>query len=317
MWKVLLGAGAALAMHGWTSFRVRSTTTRQGRFTLSELTAELEGTRVQVETFDGASLHAVVSGPTDGPTVVLAHGYGLSSRSWNIVAPELVRLGYRVIAFDHRGHGKSNAGPARLSLAAMERDYLAVLEHFDIRDGLLVGHSLGGLLALGWTLTYPDVARARIRGLMLVAAGAGQLARGAPQYRMQGVLLKSGLLHLLSSRHPYKWLVGPMVFGEPYRDAVEAFNQDYWSQNQRRLLPVLQDLIEVDHYPRLCEVELPVTLLAGTRDNTIPRWHFDELGHRLPALDVRWIEGAGHMLGWEAPERVVEAVGELLPHADP
>ena len=75
-----------------------------------------------------------------------------------------VERGNRVIAFDQRGHGRSTLGSDGSGSAAMAGDYHAVLEHFDVRDGVLVGHSMGGFVAIRAVLDHPDMTQ-RLRGL--------------------------------------------------------------------------------------------------------------------------------------------------------
>lgn len=80
--------------------------------------------------------------------VVLAHGYGFTMDEWNVVAPMLAASGRKVILFDQRGHGHSSIGSQGIGSAVMAADYRAVLEHYDVREATLVGHSMGGFLAI-------------------------------------------------------------------------------------------------------------------------------------------------------------------------
>ena len=86
----------------------------------------------------------------------------------------LVERGHRVIAFDQRGHGRSTLGSEGSGSAAMAGDYVAILEHFDVRDGVLVGHSMGGFVAIRAMLDHPDLAQ-RLCGLILFATWAGRV----------------------------------------------------------------------------------------------------------------------------------------------
>lgn len=81
---------------------------------------------------DGGRLHVAHAG--SGPTVVLAHGYLVDHSSYAPVITLLLEKGYRVIAFDQRGHGASRVGSEGMSSSAMAQDYLSVLEHFQVED---------------------------------------------------------------------------------------------------------------------------------------------------------------------------------------
>lgn len=127
-------------------------------------------------------LRAVVAG--EGRTVVFAHGYSGQLAAWNLVWDTLIERGHRVIAFDLRGHGGSTVGSDGSGSAPMAADYAAVMEHFDVRDGVLVGHSTGGFLAIRAVLDYPQLTQ-RLSGLVLFATMAGRIQDGAPLNRLQ------------------------------------------------------------------------------------------------------------------------------------
>lgn len=67
----------------------------------------------------------------------------------------------------------------------MADDIKAVLEYFDVTDGILVGHSMGGFLSIIFMLAYPTIAAARLQRCLIVGSFAGDIARGAPQTRAQ------------------------------------------------------------------------------------------------------------------------------------
>jgi pimeloyl-ACP methyl ester carboxylesterase len=113
--------------------------------------APLGGTPLWVERHDGTRLATVSLVPAGGATratVVLAHGFALDRHEWNVVAPELVVRGHRVVAFDQRGHGESTCGSDGIGTRQMVGDYLAILAAHDVRDGVIVGHSMGGFLLI-------------------------------------------------------------------------------------------------------------------------------------------------------------------------
>jgi pimeloyl-ACP methyl ester carboxylesterase len=121
--------------------------------------APLEGTERFIERPDGTSLRTISMGSGDR-TAFLAHGYGFTADEWNVVAPRLVDQGFTVIAFDQRGHGRSTIGTDGIGSQQMASDYGAVLEAYDVQQGVLVGHSMGGFLSIAF-LTLPVIALGR------------------------------------------------------------------------------------------------------------------------------------------------------------
>jgi pimeloyl-ACP methyl ester carboxylesterase len=78
-----------------------------------------------------------------GQPVVLIHGYPLSGRGWDKQVPALLEAGYRVITYDRRGFGQSSQPVVGYDYDTFAADLAALLEHLDLRDAFLVGHSMG------------------------------------------------------------------------------------------------------------------------------------------------------------------------------
>ena len=118
-----------------------------------------KGHVVHVRSKDGLRLHTEVFGPEDGYPIVLAHGITCAIRVWACQIADL-STDYRVIAFDHRGHGKSAVPPrrSRYSLDLLAADLDAVLEA-TLAPGeraVIAGHSMGGIAITSWADRYPD-----------------------------------------------------------------------------------------------------------------------------------------------------------------
>jgi alpha/beta hydrolase fold len=92
------------------------------------------GTAHRIPSHDGTELACLVAG--DGPPLVLAHGSLVSSASWALMWRPLLDAGYRLIAYDLRGHGLSTLGSDGFGTGPYGRDLAPVLEHFDVRDGV-------------------------------------------------------------------------------------------------------------------------------------------------------------------------------------
>ncbi len=78
-----------------------------------------------------------------GQPVVLIHGYPLSGRAWDKQVPVLLDAGHRVITYDRRGFGQSSQPASGYDYDAFAADLVALLEHLDLRDAVLAGHSMG------------------------------------------------------------------------------------------------------------------------------------------------------------------------------
>ena len=143
---VAVGALAVTA----TRRKARQITASPDPYPYDLLSTEPRGETSYVERPDGTRLRVVIAG--SGPTVVLAHGIYMDVVEWSVLWDMLLARGYRVVAFDQRGHGQSTIGADGISTRTMAEDYLAVLEHIDAHDAVLLAHSMGGFLAIAAVL---------------------------------------------------------------------------------------------------------------------------------------------------------------------
>lgn len=278
------------------------------------LAREPEGDDAIIERPDGTRIFARSAG--EGPTVVLAHGYGATIHEWNLIWSALRSSGCRVIGFDQRGHGRSTIGRDGIGSAQMAGDYQAVLQHFDVRDAVLAGHSMGGFLAIRAVLDQRDVAP-RLRGLVLFASTAGDILTGSPQNRLQLPLIKLGIITAIARSPVYSWLFGASLCGDsPSPAAIRAFLDVFAVQRHDALVPIIKALADESDYDRLGAITVPTVVLCGEKDQTTPRWHSEQLGRRIPNARNVWVPGKGHLLNWEAPDSLVEVVKSLLPTCD-
>ena len=156
-------------------------------------------------------------GDPDGPPVVLLHGSGSSAPTWEWIIARLTAAGYRSIAVDLRGHASSDR-TADYALSSIRDDVVHLLDALDLRDVVLIGHSVGGYAALAAALHAPGrISRLVLEDLAapprhsaparpgdlrrLLVAGAGILARPR-DYDLRAVAL---ILRQLSRPDPAWW----------------------------------------------------------------------------------------------------------------
>ena len=304
----LVTAAAAAAT---LAARRRAAAIRQGSdaYPYEMLSAEPRGETLTVERPDGTRIRVVVAG--EGPTVVLAHGIYMSVIEWSVLWDMLLARGYRVVAFDQRGHGESTIGSDGISTMSMAGDYLAVLEAVDARDAVLLAHSMGGFLAIAAVLDVPGVAE-RLRGLILMSTFPGDVLRGAPQNKAQIPLITSGILPALAANDTVGTIFGAGLCGDDVSPAmVQVFLETFRAAGHKPLLPILEAFGAEDRGDRLGEITVPTVVLCGSRDQTTPPWQSERLAAGIPGAQAWWVPRAGHMLNWEAPNAIVEAIADL------
>lgn len=277
--------------------------------------APLAGDTSTVRTLDGTQLHATSAGT--GRPVVLAHGYAVDSSEWNIIGAELVARGYRVIAFDQRGHGKSTIGTEGIGSRQMAADYAAVLEHFDVRAGILVMHSMGGFIGIRFLIENPQIVKDRISAAVLIATFAGDVMRKNPQNRLQIPLIRSGLMTRIANSRRVGTAFANTLLGEDRNpDMAEAFLNAFRQQDLKALTPILNAMAQENRYDRLNHIALPTTIIVGTHDRTTPPFHTQDLHTRIAGSTLIRIEGKGHMLNWESSDLITDEISRLAGITD-
>ena len=277
-------------------------------FAREQLLAKPEGKETLITRPDGTVLRALVAG--DGPPVVFVHGYTATLAEWNFVWDALVASGFRVIAFDQRGHGDSTLGSEGIGSKQMAADVAAVLRRFDIRDGVLVGHSMGGFVTIRAMIDHPDLAQ-RLRGLVLFASLAGRAVDGAPQNRLLIPLLQSGVLQRLLRSRTVAMLLGAAQCGahpSPVMISVFIDELNRHLADHGPLLPIVRAFSREDLYPRLGEIAVPTAVMVGTADRSTPPSHSRRLASGIPGAQLVTVPDAGHLLNWEGAEELVQVI---------
>jgi non-heme chloroperoxidase len=312
---VSLGAAGLL---GWGAARAMAARIARNPdpFPRERLIAEPKGEQVSISRPDGTVLHALVAG--QGPPVILVHGYTARILEWNFVWDELQASGFRVIAFDQRGHGRSTLGSDGIGSEPMAADLAAILEHFEANDAVLVGHSMGGFVTIRAVLDHADVAQ-RLRGLVLFATWAGRILDGAPQNRLQIPLLEHGILQRLMRNKTVALLFGTAQCGARPSPAmisvfIEFFNRHL--DEHGPLLPIVRAFSHEDRYPRLGEIEVPTVVMVGAADRTTPLSHSHRLAEGIPGARLVTVPDAGHLLNWEAAGELIEVVESFPAQGD-
>ncbi|MDZ7673492.1 MAG: alpha/beta hydrolase [Acidimicrobiales bacterium] len=299
-----LAAGGAVAAKRSIDARVASWSTNHDTCAGDPLRLP-DGEAVTVRAADGATLHGIDCG--EGPTVLLVHCWTGNPGFWGPVACRLVDAGFRVVAVTQRGHGASDRGDAPYSPETLGDDVRTWLETLDLHDVVLSGHSMGGLASMALATGHPDVARDRVRGLVLVATLASP-----PSDPRRPDLDISRLLPLADFvyRRGDLGLFGLLgVFGtRPARSQLEAARDGFLDADPVTRREAAEMMTRFDLRPDLPGVDLPTTVVAGTHDQLTPLALNEDIAERIPGARLEVLHGLGHMLPWEAPDQVTDVI---------
>ena len=252
-----------------------------------------------------------------GQPVVLIHGYPLSGRAWDKQVPALLDAGYRVISYDRRGFGKSSQPATGYDYDTFAADLNTLLEHLDLRDAVLAGHSMGTGEVTRYLSSYGP---ARVARGVLVSPIPPYLLQapdnpdGVPQSLFDGFTAAARadtpawMKGFLDNFYNIGTLRGTLVSDQAWQaswnlavtaSAIAAVACiGTWTTDFRADLP---------------KIDVPVLVVQGDADQVLP---IDKTGNRLPALinDVQLvvIEGGPHAIPWTHAAQVNTALLDFL-----
>jgi pimeloyl-ACP methyl ester carboxylesterase len=245
---------------------------------------------------DGTILrvHDVGSG---SPPLIFIHGWSCSHRHF---APQIQHFSveHRVVAPDQRGHGESDAPHSPIGVDVLADDLTWLCQALSLERPLLVGHSLGGLIALETARRLPEVA-----GVALLDPALLFAERALP-----GLHRMVERLTLASWRDAVREFAEQVFFADG-DSSDHSERVDELLRTPRRVLhPTFRDMLAFDPEPALRSIDAPVLLLDPPRpvgDRTLLR-------AALPALTEESIPGVGHFLQLEAPAAVNAALSRFI-----
>ena len=284
-----------------------------------------------VHSSDGTRLHTEVFGPSRGYPIVLAHGITCSLKVWHEQITDLSR-DFRVIAYDHRGHGRSGVpAPSAYSLDHLAADLDAVLGAA-LRPGeraVVAGHSMGGIAISAWSDRFRDRVRQRVDAVALINTTHGNLLDRIRLLPMPGVLRPA---RVAAARIMIRSLGGaPLVFGTQPGSmrflqlmavgagadpAVSRLLHDVFAATppagRGAWARALVDELGARTYLDLSGLTVPTLVIGSTGDRLLPMCRARKIAGALPSL-LELVElPGGHCAMLEQPAEVNLHLRELV-----
>ncbi len=246
---------------------------------------------------------------SDEPAVLLVHGLGhWTQAAWDLVAAELEAT-HRLVGFDLPGFGESSKPDVAYDLAYFTRAARAVVEALDLRGFVLIGHSLGGLIAANYAATYPDdVCR------LVLLAPAGFTRTPKLLVRIFGSRIITGMADTVRPsrawvRRTFETTVfDPANINEDLHAQMYALSRDpgmvraFW----RVYRDALKDFLDLSAlHTKLAAYRGPVLLVWGRQDRLVPIKSLESARRVYPHTEVEIIERCGHCPSFEYPEKLV------------
>jgi non-heme chloroperoxidase len=244
-----------------------------------------------------------------GQPVVLIHGYPLSGRAWDKQVPALVEAGYRVITYDRRGFGRSSQPTTGYDYDTFAADLHVVLEHLDVREAVLAGHSMGTGEVTRYLASYGP---ARVAKGVLVSPIPPFLRQapdnpgGVPHGLFDGFAAAARadtpawMKGFLDTFYNIDTLRGTLVSDQAY--------QASWNLAVTASATAAVACIATwttDFRADLPKIDVPILVIHGDADQVLP---LDKTASRLPALinDIQLVvvHGGPHAIPWTHADQV-------------
>ena len=268
---------------------------------------------MRVSTDDGVGLATVVAGPADAPGLLLVHGIGGAKEDF-VDHLDGFALDHRVVAFDHRGHGESDApdDPAAYSLDRLAADVVMVADATGLRDLRLLGHSMGGMVTRRVALADPGRCAASV--FMDTSAGVPPgldrdlVTLGVEVARNEGLAV---LKRLSDELDLYGSPAYRRVLAE--RPGFAEYAEYKWSaQSPVMWATMVQEILDQpDQLADLASITVPVLGIVGAEDTAFLEPVRDIVA-TVPGAELVVVPDAGHSPQFENPPAWWEAMGKFL-----
>jgi 3-oxoadipate enol-lactonase len=253
------------------------------------------------------TLAHLLEGRPDAPVLVLPSSLGTTRELWE---PQMAAFerNFRVLRYEHRGHGASPSPPGPYAMSDLGEDALELLDELGIERAVWCGISLGGMVGMWLAVNAPE----RLSGLVLACTSAHV---AAPEvYRQRAALVRERGLEPVAAAVVARWFTVATFHERP--ELPERFRAIVVAQAVEGYAGCCEALAGWDFRDELASVSVPTLVVAGSADEATPAPETDMLAERIPGAKRVVLDGAAHLANVERPDAFLDAVlPHLLEHA--
>ncbi len=233
-------------------------------------------------------------GKKGAPVVIFIHGFPFNKSMWNMQV-EALKDNYRVIAYDIRGHGNSDAGNGDFSIELFVKDLLCLMDALNIGKTTLCGLSMGGYIALNAIENYPG----RFDALILSDTHCIADTPEAKEKRMKAIesIRKNGVEKYADET--IKNLFAPESFTTRKEEVASVSEMIVETSEQSLCNTLLALSVREETCSKLPEIKVPVLIMVGKEDKITPPAAAQLMHEKIKNSLLRIIEHAGHLSNME------------------
>jgi 3-oxoadipate enol-lactonase len=256
-------------------------------------------------TINGITINYAVSGGEDRPAVVLHHPLGTNLTAWDDLTGRL-ESDYRVIRFDARGHGASDAPDGPYDFDTLARDTIGLMDHVGVVRAHFIGVSMGGFVGQFLGLDYP----ARLRSLVLVSTSSNMTgARQIYDQRIKEINAK-GMTKEIIEAIVLRWVACERFERRP--DLVARLRRMLETTPPAGYTGWCHAIARFDITNRIARIGAPTGIIVGSADPATPPTAAEVMHRQIKGSELVEMPGVSHMLMLEEPEVFYTHVRDFL-----
>lgn len=240
-----------------------------------------------------------------GDPLILIAGLASDSQSWLPVVVKLSKY-FRVIIFDNRGVGRSPADNTDITIQKMTDDCVDLMEHLNLSSAYILGHSMGGMIAMDLALRYPNL----VNKLVLEATAPKISMRNKELFNDWVAYLKSGMEKELWFRNIFYWIFSPAFFNnEVMVNQAVSMAIDYpYPQSDKSFENQVNAVSMFDYTTEISNIKPATLIMYGQEDLLFSKLETNDLFKGLSNSKTVIIPKAAHSIHMDNPIDFTEAV---------
>jgi 3-oxoadipate enol-lactonase len=263
-----------------------------------------EETDVQFAKLNGITLHYRITGsPADKPVLVFSNSLGTDLRIWDDVVDRL-KDDYAIVTYDKRGHGLSDCGPKPYRIEDHVADLAALLDHLALKNVILCGLSVGGLIAQGLVASRPDLVKT-----LILSDTAHKIGTAESWNARIDAIARNGLASILDPVME-RWFTA--AFRSPENPAYPIYCNMFIRQPTEGYIATCEAIRDADFTLSTANISLPTLVIVGDQDGSTPPDLVRSTADMIAGARFEVIAGAGHLPCIEQPRAFVALVRDFL-----
>jgi len=247
-----------------------------------------------------------IYGPEDAPVLLLGESLGTTASMWE---PQIqaLRGSFRLIAFDHRGHGSSPSPPTPYAIADLGADVVALMDHLGVERASYAGVSIGGMVGMWLAANAPQ----RLDRLVVICTSAH--APPASRWLDRAAAVRSaGTTEVIADAVVAGWFTPEWAQAHP--EAVAAHRAMIVATDPEGYCGCCEALANMDLRDDLPRITAPTLVIGGLRDLALPSEHQRLIADAVSGARLELVEDAAHIASVQQPETINRLIEEHLRH---